>query len=149
MSWLSSAAKKLKKAAKKLTFKKHGTALLGLGAASLIPGVGGLLGKALGTGQSGFMGGLLTKEGAKSALLHHGKKHLKSQLGGLDVGGLLNMVNPQSPDIAQQPNMPYQFVNPAFQQFNTQPTQFSNNFPDSAQLQQMMLGQNQQNMSLY
>ena len=149
MSWLSSGLKKIKKAAKKLTFKKHGIGLLGLGAASLIPGVGGLLGKALGTGQSGFMGGLLTKEGAKSALLHHGKKHLRSQLGGLDVGGLLNMMNPQDPSMVQQPNTPYEFVNPAFQQFNVQPTQFSSNFPDSAQLQEFMLSQTQQNKSLY
>ena len=149
MGWISGAAKKIKKAAKKLTLKTHGLGILGLGAASLIPGVGGLLGQAMGTGGSGFMGGLLTKEGAKSALLHHGKKHLKGQLGGLDVGGLLNMVNPQDPNMAQQPNMPYQFANPAFQQFNMQPTQFSNNFPDSAQLQEMMLGQNQQNMNLY
>ena len=134
MSWLSSAARKLQKAAKKLTLKKHGTALLGLGAASLIPGVGGLLGKALGTGQSGFMGGLLTKEGAKSALLHHGKKELE----GLNLPSLLSMTNQQRPDMVQQPNMPYQFVNPAFQQFNMQPTQLSSYMPDVSQAQQNM-----------
>jgi len=59
------------------------------------------------------------------------------------------MVNPQDPNMVQQPNTPYEFVNPAFQQFNMQPTQFSSNFPDSAQLQELMLSQTQQNKSLY
>ena len=80
----------LKKGARKLksNIKKHGAKILGVGLATMIPGVGGLLGKALGTGGSGFMGGLFSKAGIKNALLHQGKKHLKSKVKE-GMGGLL------------------------------------------------------------
>jgi hypothetical protein len=97
MGWLSKLARKAKKSLKKLTFKKHGMALLGIAGASLIPGVGGLLGKALGTGGSGFMGGLFTKGGFKNMLMHQGKKAIKGainkKLGGA-AGGLLGQAMP-------------------------------------------------------
>jgi len=140
MSWLTSIAKKVKKAAKKLTLKKHGLGLVGLGAASLIPGVGGLLGKVLGTQGSGFMGGLFTKEGFKNAIVHQGRRALKQKMGGVDVGGMLGLginqdYQQMNPLINQFPNQipsnyqiqnlgetpqDYQFVNPQFKQFNTQ-----------------------------
>lgn len=146
MGWLSGAAKKIKKAAKKLTLKKHGLGMLGLGAASLIPGVGGLLGQAIGTGGSGFMGGLFTKEGIKNAAMHYGKKEFNSHFGGLDVGGMLGMglnngqpVNPAEGQLPQS----YQFTNPAFQQFNSQPQppqmpNFASYMPDMSQAQRNM-----------
>ena len=75
MGWkpFKKLGKALKKGAKKLksNIKKHGPTLLkgavGLGLATMIHGVGGLLGKALGTGGSGFMGGLFQKGGMKAA----------------------------------------------------------------------------------
>ena len=90
MGFFKKIGRALKKGAKKLksNIKKHGAKILGVGLATMIPGVGGLLGKALGTGGSGFMGGLFSKAGIKNALLHQGRKHLKSKVKE-GMGGLL------------------------------------------------------------
>jgi len=104
---LKKLSKSLKKGFRKLegNIKRHGPNLAGVAALSLIPGVGGLLGKALHTGGSGFMGGLLTKEGAMSAAQHFGKKAIRNELGGLlgnsisieDVGNVMEQnMNPNS-----------------------------------------------------
>jgi hypothetical protein len=110
MGFLKKLGKGLKKGFKKLgsNIKKHGPGILktvaGVGLASMIPGVGGLLGKALGTGGSGFMGGLFKEGGLKAAAKHLGGKFVKGQVKGLlgkalSGGGQIPQGMPMMPQV--------------------------------------------------
>ena len=85
--------RKLKRGAKKLgeNLKKHGSKILGLGAL-FIPGVGGLLGKALGGGSAaaaaGGAGGLLGNLGSGVGLFGKAGGFLSGKVGGMIGKGL-------------------------------------------------------------